>query len=277
MEEDPRAVPDPAVRRRLAQILTTWPFVASVAVLFINDFWLKHAMPGWLSGKLSDFAGIAIVTWLLLATAPRAKWQVYGVVTACFTFWKSPVSQSLIDGINAYLPFTIGRVVDYTDLIALSIMPVCARVIDQVRVYQIPGNLLRRLLLPPVAALTSLALIATPAQLIHKSYSLQPVSGTVLAASSVSELIAQVAARHEMTCQECVDPKRAATYSNRYLRLSYDLVTERKASIRVLKGQGGMPFVSDKGIRMAEALHADLQQDLANVGVDLEFIPPQAP
>ena len=60
-------------RTRLASVITTWPFVASLAVLLLNDFWLKRAAPGVITGKLSDFAGIAIVTLLLLATWPQRR------------------------------------------------------------------------------------------------------------------------------------------------------------------------------------------------------------
>ena len=42
---------------RLAATLTTWPFIASLLALFVNDAWLKAAWPGLLTGKLSDFAG----------------------------------------------------------------------------------------------------------------------------------------------------------------------------------------------------------------------------
>ncbi|MCY7387503.1 MAG: hypothetical protein LH481_05460 [Burkholderiales bacterium] len=58
------------MRKRIASVLTTWPFVISLAVLILNDWWLKSAFPGTLTGKLSDFAGIAVVALLLLAAWP---------------------------------------------------------------------------------------------------------------------------------------------------------------------------------------------------------------
>ncbi|MEI9940107.1 MAG: hypothetical protein WDO69_23040 [Pseudomonadota bacterium] len=41
--------------------------VLSVVVLVANDHWLKHAHPGLLSGKLSDFAGVFLLPLLLHA------------------------------------------------------------------------------------------------------------------------------------------------------------------------------------------------------------------
>jgi hypothetical protein len=42
----------------------------------------------------------------------------------CFVLWKSPVAQPFIDGWNRNMSWTIGRTVDWTDLIALAVLPV---------------------------------------------------------------------------------------------------------------------------------------------------------
>ncbi|MFL5319217.1 MAG: hypothetical protein ACJ790_06135 [Myxococcaceae bacterium] len=34
--------------------------IAALLVLLLNDHWLKHAHPSWLTGKLSDFAGLLL-------------------------------------------------------------------------------------------------------------------------------------------------------------------------------------------------------------------------
>ena len=64
-------------RTRLAGVITTWPFVLSLVALLLNDFWLKRAAPGVVTGKLSDFAGLAIVTLLLLALWQQRRRVVY--------------------------------------------------------------------------------------------------------------------------------------------------------------------------------------------------------
>ena len=45
--------------------------LAAVALLVLNDHWLKHAHPGALSGKLSDFAGLAFFPLVLVGA-----WEV---------------------------------------------------------------------------------------------------------------------------------------------------------------------------------------------------------
>jgi len=40
-----------------------------------------------------------------------------------FAFWKSPLSQPLIDGWNSVGAFRVARVIDWTDLLALSALP----------------------------------------------------------------------------------------------------------------------------------------------------------
>ncbi len=42
-------------------------FALSLFVLIVNDHWLKHAHPGWWSGKLSDFAAVLILPLFLQA------------------------------------------------------------------------------------------------------------------------------------------------------------------------------------------------------------------
>src|SRR5688572_9816134 len=202
-------------------MLTTWPFVLSVMVLLLNDFWMKQAFPGALSGKLSDFAGIAIVTLLLLALNLRRSLVFIGIA-AGFAYWKSPLSQPLIDLVNIWLPWSIGRVVDYTDLLALMVMPACTRVATNPSRFQVPGQSIRRLLFPPMVVLTSFGLIATPATLIHRQYDLQPTASTTLEPAPIAEIIRQVVTRHDLGCEECAHPLEKATFSNRYLRLTYD-------------------------------------------------------
>jgi hypothetical protein len=54
--------------------------LAAIALLLANDHWLKHAHPGVVSGKLSDFAGLAffplvlVSAWEQLAAA-RGPWR----------------------------------------------------------------------------------------------------------------------------------------------------------------------------------------------------------
>src|SRR5438270_13554595 len=96
-------------------------FVLSIFLLIFNDFILKQAYPSWFSGKLSDFAGLFAFSVFVLVLRPRKSTLL--IVAAWFVFWKTPFSQPLINGWNLTLPWPLARTVDYTDLIALAMIP----------------------------------------------------------------------------------------------------------------------------------------------------------
>ena len=48
---------------RLTAVLLSWPLLLSLAALITNDLYLKYAFSGWVTGKLSDFAGIFLVSY----------------------------------------------------------------------------------------------------------------------------------------------------------------------------------------------------------------------
>lgn len=104
---------------RAARVLTSTGFLAGLVLLLANDFVLKQAYPGLLTGKLSDFAGLFIFPMFWSALLPRRTGAIYAATAMGFVWWKSPLSQGVIDGWNAVGVFEIGRVADYTDLIAL--------------------------------------------------------------------------------------------------------------------------------------------------------------
>ena len=104
-------------------VLTSPLFVASLAVLLLNDFFLKRAMPGFVTGKLSDYAGLFAFTVFWLAFFPRRAGVIAAMIAIAFVIWKLPLAQPAIDFWNAQAPFAIGRTVDPTDLLALIVLP----------------------------------------------------------------------------------------------------------------------------------------------------------
>jgi len=98
-------------------------FIIGLFLLLLNDFYLKEAVPGILTGKLSDFAGLFIFPLFGSAFFPKRKLTIYVSTALFFIFWKSLFSQFIIDGWNSFGIFSIGRIVDFTDLIALAILP----------------------------------------------------------------------------------------------------------------------------------------------------------
>lgn len=95
-----------------------WFFVA-VAVLALNDHVLKAAFPGWVSGKLSDFAGLVVVATLASVLVGPG----WGTVLAGLAF----VALKTVPGVaEATAPLLGGGVTlrDPTDLAALAALPV---------------------------------------------------------------------------------------------------------------------------------------------------------
>ena len=59
-----------AMRARIG-LLASPLFASTVAVLLLNDRVLKHAVPGLVTGKLSDIAGLAMVGILVVVISGR--------------------------------------------------------------------------------------------------------------------------------------------------------------------------------------------------------------
>jgi hypothetical protein len=98
-------------------------FIAPLALLVINDFVLKSVFHNVLTGKLSDFAGLFALTLFASVLWPRQR-RIAGVLIAgAFTFWKTSYADPLIELLNGMLPFSVGRTVDLTDLVALAVIP----------------------------------------------------------------------------------------------------------------------------------------------------------
>lgn len=123
----------------VAELLAPVPLVL-IAILFVNDWVLKPTdLPRWLTGKLSDFAGLAVFP--LVATAVfdlllLALWRLGAGVDFTLRRWKLGVAIALTGGVFAAmklvpevamlvarvlgLAFGSARVMpDPTDLVAL--------------------------------------------------------------------------------------------------------------------------------------------------------------
>ena len=105
------------------QLLTSPAFIFALWLLLLNDFFIKRYWHGPVSGKLSDFAGLFVFPLFWVAVLPRARKIIYGLTAGLFVLWKSSASQPLIDAWNALTVLNISRVVDYTDLLALTVLP----------------------------------------------------------------------------------------------------------------------------------------------------------
>lgn len=104
-------------------IFNSYWFIIALVILLLNDFILKDLYGNWLTGKLSDFAGLFVFSLFFIAVFPKYRQVVLYTTGILFIFWKSPFSQPIINFWNSLSIFNIQRVADYTDLVALLMLP----------------------------------------------------------------------------------------------------------------------------------------------------------
>lgn len=97
-------------------------FLVSIFLLLLNDFYLKEQFHNFLTGKLSDFVGLFAFSYFFSVLFKKNIKLIYFLTGILFIFWKSSSSQFAIDFLND-IGLGINRVVDYSDLIALLILP----------------------------------------------------------------------------------------------------------------------------------------------------------
>ena len=96
-------------------------YVVALFLLLLNDHVLKPAFPGFVTGKLSDFAGVFAFAAFFASAIPRRAATICAATGALFVWWKSPLSQTVVDALG------LSRVVDWTDLAALIVLPFAYR------------------------------------------------------------------------------------------------------------------------------------------------------
>lgn len=114
-------------------LLTSKLFIIGLLILIINDHVLKYTYPSFLTGKLSDFSGLFIFPIFFSAFWYSKRRLIFILTALIFVFWKSSLSQGLIDIWNSFGIIGVSRVVDYTDLIALTILPLSLKYIESVK------------------------------------------------------------------------------------------------------------------------------------------------
>lgn len=122
-----------------------WVIVGATAVLALNDHVLKQAHPSWVTGKVSDVAGLIVAPWLLARLLQpwgerRAGGWAVGLVGAGFAAVKVlPAVTVAFETVLRALGWTSQVVTDPTDLLALPALVVGARLVG---VEARPGGLL---------------------------------------------------------------------------------------------------------------------------------------
>jgi hypothetical protein len=98
-------------------------FMFSLAVLLLNDLYLKNEFHNEFTGKLSDVAGLFAFPVFFIAFFPKYKNMVLVCTGIFFMWWKCPFSNSFIAFLNTEIHLPVHRVIDYTDYAALLIIP----------------------------------------------------------------------------------------------------------------------------------------------------------
>ena len=98
-------------------------FLASIFLLLLNDLYLKYEYHNYLTGKISDFAGLFAFPYFFSCFFPKKAKQIYVISGVLFVIWKSQFSQPIFDFAHSY-GIGINRTVDYSDLISLLILPI---------------------------------------------------------------------------------------------------------------------------------------------------------
>ncbi|HEY4326774.1 MAG TPA: hypothetical protein VGN20_22500 [Mucilaginibacter sp.] len=111
-------------------------FLCSVFLLVLNDWYLKLNYPNWFTGKLSDFAGLFAFPFFFSTIFPRRTKALYLLTSVLFIVWKTPFVQPVIDYFNS-IGLLTNRTVDYSDYIALIILPVSFHVYNRSAKYSL--------------------------------------------------------------------------------------------------------------------------------------------
>jgi len=175
-------------------------FLASLGLLVINDIYLKTHFPGWLSGKLSDFTGLVVLPLLLFSIFPRHVLSAAFGVALLFIWWKAPYSTGFIDLANkAGIGFS--RVVDYTDLLALLMIPVAARFFRLHRTADKAITSGRTIVVIPGVVISCLAVAGTTLTPYTRAFLIQGArQETVLTEAGVEEILATLADSPDFSC-----------------------------------------------------------------------------
>ncbi|WP_434045339.1 MULTISPECIES: hypothetical protein [Sorangium] len=113
-------------------------WLGALALLVLNDHALKGSglLPGWLTGKLSDFAGLlvapAVLAALLRVSSRRGFLGAHLATGAVFSAIKlAPAAARAVEALMALTPLPWRITVDPTDLIALPMLFLSYRVLGE--------------------------------------------------------------------------------------------------------------------------------------------------
>lgn len=196
-------------QNRQFEIFTQPAFLVAIVILLVNDLYLKAHHPSWLTGKLSDFAGLYVFTQFVAVTLNVRIVMAASVSGVLFIAWKTPLVTPLISFVNEHTRVRLHRTIDYTDLLALLVLPIA------VRLYAVRSVCRWNVAKYAVAGVTLLAIMGT--SVITPSYSTRFQMRELLN-SGTQEIRAtyakvdQLLTSREMQCVSCNEGKSYREY-----------------------------------------------------------------
>ncbi|MDO9212903.1 MAG: hypothetical protein Q8Q54_14285 [Methylococcales bacterium] len=246
-------------------IYTTWPLLLSVSLLILNDHVFKYSFSGIVTGKISDFAGIFLIVLVLRDVFPKRVLETSVLVVGLFLYWKSPYSQALIEFINTYSPLEFIRTVDYSDLVAFTIIPVAHFVYENRNRFTLKLNIAELIKIPAIV-LTVLGITGTSTLPYVDTYEIRKKSSSEsIDIVKAINAIENVTNAYNLICKKCNPLDNAGLYMNDRIRLDY----------RVLENNRGIKFLIDCRIcsrQEVDQIKSDLQYSLGHRFKGMEFV-----
>lgn len=106
-------------------------FLVSLCLLLLNDFFWKHQYHNAFTGKISDFTGLIVFVFFFATFIPRGKKWISIITAILFILWKTELADSFISFFNSLQVLEIARVLDYSDWLAIIVLPVCHFIINE--------------------------------------------------------------------------------------------------------------------------------------------------
>jgi hypothetical protein len=235
-------------------LIFNWIFFTGLLLLALNDHYFKWKFSNWATGKISDFAGLLIFPMFLQFLFPRLSSISVLLTGLLFIFWKLPVSQHLIDSYNKIAIIPIIRTVDYSDFIALSILPFSQyfiQRIDQYRISSISSSCLSYLIIIPVA----LVFMATSPPI---SYYMEPNGDIHIGKSYKMKISREQALAKLKTKGFFIKPDTSQHYGTRayYYIMKNAVLNEGKDTIETIQfgflGNGEKPLLLINNIKLKD-------------------------
>jgi len=270
------------MRNPLPNVFTGWPFLFSLGLLIANDAWFKSAWPGWVTGKLSDFAGMALLGLLLYTMFPRRTWSIFLTLAAGFLYWKSEASDALIAAFNTLGWWNAGRTVDFSDMIALAVLPACRMWVRRPGSEAAPVSL-RRLLAWPVAALTLAAMMGTSMVAVQRNDSIRQGTGpSNWDHARVAEVIKSVAERQGLKCRDCSGTPETGYFAGNGAgngSLNFRFINEREVAFQIAAPVSPplFPSFSRSGLAWIDETRQLLKAAFAEKFPGLEYVESLSP